>query len=493
MKMTAKPVPSDYAATQQFAELFTNHLPTIPPPPAARSWTTLPLFSGMSDDAKGQFRKAMESINFAAGQTMLKQGDTGDDMFVLENGSMRIIVRGSQNEIVFQRVISAPAIFGEMALITKEPRTASITAEDTALCLRITKQSVTELFKRDPNTATFLTRLVGERLMETSSIRKVGKYEITGRLGSGGVATVFEARHPTLGTPVALKMLSHALVFDESFASLFAEEARLVAQLTHENIVRVLDTEQAYGTQFIVMEKLTGDLLESLIDNGSPLDWPNVRRILREICDALAYSHAQGLIHRDIKPANVFLLADGKVKILDFGIATHTGGKDNKEAGKQQKIMGTPYYMSPEQICNETLDGRADLYCLGILAFELIARSLPFDGDTLDELLGCHISKPIPDLRLIVPGVPEDLVEFVERAAAKRPGDRFASCAEAASFLKAAAEVPVLDRFAMSTLSVTYHGSKRALVEQVMAEASQKLHEQAGIAFFLAHRGASEA
>lgn len=260
MKMTAKPVPSDYAATQQFAELFTNHLPTIPPPPAARSWTTLPLFSGMSDDAKGQFRKAMESINFAAGQTMLKQGDTGDDMFVLENGSMRIIVRGSQNEIVFQRVISAPAIFGEMALITKEPRTASITAEDTALCLRITKQSVTELFKRDPNTATFLTRLVGERLMETSSIRKVGKYEITGRLGSGGVATVFEARHPTLGTPVALKMLSHALVFDESFASLFAEEARLVAQLTHENIVRVLDTEQAYGTQFIVMEKLTGDL-----------------------------------------------------------------------------------------------------------------------------------------------------------------------------------------------------------------------------------------
>ncbi len=474
-----------YSLTQQFEGLGdapTERHPTVP----VERWQRLPLFDGMEESALARFQAAMEPVRFQRGQQILTQGEPGEHMFVLESGKVRIVVRNADKVVIFEKIVEAPAIFGEMALITKEPRTATISAEEPVQCLRIGKPALTELFLRHPKTGVFLTRLVGERLMETSGIRKVGKYEVVGRLGSGGVATVFEARHPSLGTPVALKMLSHALVFDQTFSDHFDEEARLVASLDHDNIVRVLDIEHAYGTKFIVMEKLTGDLLESLIDNGPQLEWQNARRILREICGALAYSHAHGLIHRDIKPANVFLLADGKVKLLDFGIATQPGGTTGG------KIIGTPYYMSPEQICNLPVDGRSDLYSLGILAYELLARELPFDGETLPELLGKHIQEPLPEIRDLVPTIPDDLREFIRRACAKRPEDRFQSCKEAQAYLKAAAEMPVLNKFAMSALTVTYHTAKRELVERVLAEASRQLEDAAGVAFFLAHRDASE-
>ncbi len=479
------PRSAGYSVTQHFEGLDDAQPQRTQPSPAAQ-WQALPLFAGMEEEALARFQAAMEPVAFARGQQILKQGEPGEHMFVLESGRVRIVVRDAQQVVIFEKIAEAPAILGEMALITQEPRTATIVAEDDVQCLRIAKPTLSDLFIRHPETGVFLTRLVGERLMETSGIRKVGKYEVVGRLGSGGVATVFEARHPTLGTPVALKMLSHALVFDPTFSDHFDEEARLVASLDHDNIVRVLDVEHAYGTKFIVMEKLSGDLLESLIDNGPQLEWQNARRILREICGALAYSHAHGLIHRDIKPANVFLLADGKVKLLDFGIATRPGGTSGG------KIIGTPYYMSPEQICNLPVDGRSDIYSLGILAFELLARELPFDADRLQDLLAKHVQEPLPDIHALVPNIPADLAEFIARACAKRPEDRFQTCKDAQAFLKAAAEVPVLNKFAMSALTVTYHTSKRELVERVLAEASRQLEGTAGIAFFLAHRDASE-
>jgi hypothetical protein len=484
--MSQGPPASPYVSTQQFADL--RQTAEDPPPTTAlQLWAGLPLFAGMGDEAVERFREAMEVVSFAAGDMVLEQGAEGDEMFVLEQGSLRITVRNDKHVTVFECTVDAPAIVGEMALITHEPRNATVTVEEPARCLRISKASVKDLFARHPSTAVFLTRLVGERLMESKGIRQVGKYEVTGRLGSGGVATVFEARHPTLGIPVALKMLSHALVFDSAFAQHFQHEAQLVAQLNHDHIVRVLDTEQAYGTHFIVMEKLTGDLLEKVIDSGQPIDWATTRRILREVCDALAYSHSQGLIHRDIKPANVFLLTDGKAKLLDFGIATRPSGGD-----KSGKVLGTPYYMSPEQISGAALDGRSDLYSLGILAYELCCRQLPFDADSLPELFGKHLTEDTPDPRLWVPDLPEDLREFILRATAKRPSDRFASCAEASAYLKAAAEVPVLGRFAMSSLAVTYHASKRALVERVLADAQRQLAHEAGVALFVAHRDSQD-
>ena len=145
----------------------------------------------------------------------------------------------------------------------------------------------------------------------------------------------------------------------------------------------MLDTAQAYGTHFIVMEKLTGTMLEDIVAQGQRLPWGMIRRILREVCSALAYSHEHNLLHRDIKPSNVFLTEDRRVKLLDFGIATST---ESSETGGGH-LLGTPYYMAPEQIRGERLDGRADLYALGIMAYELSTLNVPFDADTLDDLL----------------------------------------------------------------------------------------------------------
>ncbi len=481
----------DLTVTTQFEGLsqpdLSAEVAEVSAPTAAQAagWQMLPLFAGMDDTARSQFRAAMKEALFQSGDEIIKQGDDGEEMFVLAEGTIRITVRSAEGKTVFERTSAAPAIFGEMSLITREPRSATVAAETRSLCLRIDKVAVKELFGRHPSTAVFLTRLVGERLMQVQGIRKVGKYAVIGRLGSGGVATVFEARHPTLGIPVALKMLSHALVFDAGFADHFAEEARLVAMLDHENIVRVLDTEQAYGTHFIVMEKLTGELLDELVQGDEPVSWENTRRILREICDALAYSHDYGFVHRDVKPENVFLRTDGRVKLMDFGIATRSGGSDG-----EGRVFGTPYYMSPEQIRGEDLDGRSDLYSLGILAYEMVTGTLPFDADTIEELFDLSMSMPTPDPRSERPDIPEDLVEFILRATEKQPGDRFATCHEAAAYLKAAAEMPMLDRFAMSSLSVTYHESMRDRVETVLRDAARRLAGVRGIVFFEAHRDA---
>lgn len=476
-------IPPDFTSTQQFEALGSKAPFIPPPPPIPRGWETLPLFAGMSHDARQKFAQAFDKVDYAKGDLVIKQGDTGDDMYVLDKGMVRVIVRNAEDVVVFERTFPAPAIFGEMALITKEPRSATLVAEEPSTCLRIDKASVRELFAREPGTAVFLTRLVGERLMEADGIRKVGKYEVDGRLGAGGVATVFEAKHPTLGIPVALKMLSHARVFDSTFADHFEEEARLVAKLQHENIVRVLDTEQAYGTHFIVMEKLVGQLLEELVSEGVTLTWQNVRRILRELAEALAYSHDHGFIHRDVKPENAFVLTDGRVKLMDFGIATHAGSGKPGEG----KVIGTPYYMSPEQVCNEALDGRSDLYSLGVLAYELCTGDIPFDADSVQGLFAKHISEPMPDPRKVNPAVPPDLVHFIMKSTQKRRDDRFADCHEAAAYLRAASEIPVLDRFAMASLSVTYHESQSKQVDAILREATARLGALEGVVFFDAH------
>jgi serine/threonine-protein kinase len=257
----------------------------------------------------------------------------------------------------------------------------------------------------------------------------------------------------------------------------------MVAQLNHENIVRVLDTEQAYGTHFIVMEKLTGSLLEDVIDRGERLEWPLVRRILVEMAGALAYSHERGLIHRDIKPSNVFLTTEQRVKLLDFGIAVHEGA-----SADDGKVIGTPYYMSPEQIMGQQLDGRADLYSLGILAYELCTHEVPFVAETVQGLFGMHMTVEMPDPRLLEPEIPEDILEFIRIATAKRREERFASCQEAADFLKRAGEANVPETMEMSSLAMTYLPSRRADVRAILLEAAERLRKLRGVTVFQAHQ-----
>ncbi len=452
-------------------------------------WADLEVFRTMNAIAIEELREVMLPCKFSKGDAIVRQGDVADAMYLLDQGQVRVVME-AKTDTHFERILSAPALFGEMALITATPRNATVLAEGDVRCLRVSREAFDELVHKNPHIAAFLTRAVGDRLLESQSIQHVGKYQVVGRLGAGAVATVFEAVHPGLGRNVALKMLSHSLVYHPKFARQFQEEAKLVAKLDHENIVRVYDTEKAYGTHFIVMEKLSGLTLDDVIRNKTQLNWGTVRRILREIASALAYSHDRGLLHRDIKPSNVFLTADDRrVKLLDFGIAVSA----EASAHGGNTLMGTPYYMSPEQILGSKLDGRSDLYSLGVLAYELVTHDVPFDAETIEELLDLHLVAPTPDPCVKVSDLPDDLREFILRAMAKKPEDRFADCAEAVAFLQLAADLPVVHRIELSTVAISYHPSRRQMVADALADLEKRLSFQAGVTLLHAHQTSKEA
>lgn len=416
---------------------------------ALEIWKNHRLFESVPIDSLERLLLGMQEASHEAGVEIITQGGTGRDMLLLCEGSVQVSVRSPDHSEIVKRKLEAPAIIGEMALVTREPRAATVTTITRISCLSLSPVHFITLITEHPEVANFLTELVGEKLKEGAGIRKVGKYRILRQLGSGSVATVFEAEHPELGNTVALKMLSHALVAHAGFSGHFAREGRTVALLEHPNIVRVLDTERAYGTLFIVMERLHGTVLSELIEGNVSLPARKVRIILMDCCRALAHTHNADWIHRDIKPSNLFMTQDGVAKLLDFGIAVRM---NETESGSER--VGTPYYMSPEQIRGQELDGRADLYSLGIMAFQLLTGQKPFRASTLPKLLKKHLHTPFPNHELQGKGYPEDLVRFVEVATRKNRAHRHASCTEALAELTSGRELPFVHTLLLASILI---------------------------------------
>lgn len=393
----------------------------------------LALFADLADPELAALSAAFVTRHFADGEVLISQGERGDEMYLLEEGQVRIeVAEASRPDFI--RLVQSPAALGEMALLTDDVRTATVRAVGAVKCARLDRARFEALVAQRPEVGKVLTRLLGERLKEIDGIRRVGKYTVTGVLGAGAVARVFSAVHPDLGLPVALKMLTHAVVHHPQFADAFDEEARLIARLSHPNVVRVYDTAEAYGTRFIVMELLEGRMLEERIVSREPLDWSVINRILIEMTEALAHVHQHGLVHRDVKPDNIFLADSGAAKLLDFGIAI----REARSICPGDTRLGTPFYMAPEQILGWQLDGRTDLYALGMTAYEMAARRVAYDAVDLRSLLQMHIDSPPPELHEAVPAAPIWLAEFVRRCTQKHPDDRFGSATEASRFLREA-------------------------------------------------------
>ena len=435
-------------------------------------WASLSLFEEMGPQELDALSDAMTTVHFEAGAELVRLGELGDAMYLVDDGAVRVEVPARDGAPGLERVLVAPAAIGEMALVTREPRTATVRARTDVRCMRIEKAEFEALCSEHPNVAHVLTRLVGDRLEEIRGIRHVGKYEVQRALGSGAVAEVFEAIHPDLGLPVALKMLSHAVVHHPYFADQFDREARLVAGLSHPNIVRVIDTARAYGTRFIVMERLRGDLLEEELGRGPLRPWSRLRRVVREIALALDYVHGQGLVHRDVKPSNVFLTEDGATKLLDFGIAIHAARSVCEGAAR----LGTPFYMPPEQVLGHALDGRTDLYALGVLAYEAATGTLPFDAPDLESLLRKQLQARLPDPRRRARDIPADLADFITRATQKVPDARFPSGAAAAAALADDASPQAIEPGERSvSISVRWPVERNAEVEAELAAIMARL------------------
>jgi serine/threonine protein kinase len=274
--------------------------------------------------------------------------------------------------------------------------------------------------------------------MDLTGQRIAGRYDIVRLLGEGGMGQVYEARHVELDKQVAIKFLFMELAEEEELLERFRREARITASLRHANIVEVMDFGVTDEDQpYLVMEYLTGESLSEILDREGKLSIPAATKIMTQILSGLSEAHGLGIVHRDLKPDNVFLdevKGQGTVvKLLDFGISKITAkdSKENLELTKTGVVMGTPNYMSPEQVMGTIkLDGRADLYACGVMFFEMLTGRRPFEGETHNEVVVRIMSDPLPDMTSLRPEIGEELRALVLRALSRERDYRFATADE---------------------------------------------------------------
>jgi serine/threonine-protein kinase len=263
--------------------------------------------------------------------------------------------------------------------------------------------------------------------MATTPHVLLDRYEVGRLLGAGGMAEVFEGRDRLLARRVAIKVLQAQFARDPSFLIRFKREAQAAASLSHPNIVGVYDTGTEDGTHFIVMEYVEGRTLKDVIRAEGPLYPERAAEVCADVCSALIAAHARGLIHRDIKPGNVMLTPEGKVKVMDFGIARATTSETITQTAA---VVGTAQYISPEQAQGQTVDYRSDLYSVGCCLYEMLTGTVPFTGATPVAIAYRHVREDPTPPRMLNPDVPAPLEAITLKAMSKLPDNRYQTAAE---------------------------------------------------------------
>jgi len=269
----------------------------------------------------------------------------------------------------------------------------------------------------------------------------LGPYELKGVIGRGGMATVYRAYQPSMERDVALKVLAPELASEPEFVDRFEREARIVAQLQHPNILAVYDFGREGDFAYLVMKLLSGGTLSQAL-RGGPLPAERVTRWTRQIASALDYAHRRGIVHRDLKPSNVLLDEQGSAALTDFGIAKMIGGPAVTGLTAPNAVMGTPSYMAPEQWRSEPVDGRTDIYALGIIIFQMLLGQTPFASETPHGLMYQHLDRTPPSAHERNPQLSPAVDRVLRRALAKRPEDRYPTAGELAKDLEQALTAP---------------------------------------------------
>jgi serine/threonine protein kinase len=384
-----------------------------------------PLFDAISDEAKCPLLNCMTPSRFQKGERFIRQGDEGDIFYIVQEGSCVAHVEKDGKEHPISR-LRAGDIIGEIALLTGEPRTAHVDAETDVKLWGISRAQFDPMCKESPDVRNFLSELVSNRLSSErlTAERTVGKYVVNEIIGRGGWSIVYGGIHSRLKMPVAIKMLKHDMAMDPDFSEKFRYEAKTIAHLNHENIIKVYDIEELYRTIFIITEYLEGVPLDSVLEKMPRLPVSRALSIILQVCAGLEYAHGQGIIHQDIKPANIYIQQDNRAKILDFGLACPPGTIDCE-------LPGSVFYMSPEQIEGERIDERTDLYALGLTSYEMITGQRPYPEDNISKIMDLHLNENVPDPRKLVPDLPDEICNFVLRATQRDPAARHKSISQA--------------------------------------------------------------
>ena len=271
-------------------------------------------------------------------------------------------------------------------------------------------------------------------LEETDLVREAlaAEYEIIEELGRGGMAMVYRARDRHLEREVAIKVLPFSLAFDSEFVERFQREARTAAQLEHPNIISIYRVGRAGRVIYFVMKYLRGGSVATVLAERRKLMPPEIRRLLIEAGSALGYAAQRGIVHRDIKPDNIMFDEFGMCVLTDFGIAKAASGQRLTGTGMS---IGTPHYMSPEQARAQSIDGRSDIYSLGVVAYQALAGTVPYDGEDSFSIGYKHITEPVPTPQLITADE-RRVFDVIKRMLMKDPNDRFQSCEELVASLQ---------------------------------------------------------
>ena len=271
--------------------------------------------------------------------------------------------------------------------------------------------------------------------MEDLTGKQLGQYRIVAPLGEGGMAAVYKAYQPSIDRYVALKILPRHFARDPEFVGRFEQEAKVIANLQHVHILPVHDfgTEDEYT--YIVMPFVETGTVADLLQ-GAPLALDQIRKFISQVGDALAYAHTRGLVHRDVKPTNILVDEIGNCLLTDFGIAKIVEG--TTQFTQTGAILGTPAYMSPEQIKGEKVDGRSDIYSLGIILYEMATGRPPFKAETPPAIFVKHLHDPLPPPRSLNPGLPEAVERVILKSLAKDPLERYTSAGDFVQALRSA-------------------------------------------------------
>jgi len=263
---------------------------------------------------------------------------------------------------------------------------------------------------------------------------RLGRYEVIEELGRGAMGVVYKARDPLIDRVVAIKTvaLDNSPEESEAFVQRFYREAKAAGRLNHSNIVTIHDVGESDGVAYIAMEFLQGQSLREILDSGVVLPPERTADIVAQVADGLAYAHENGIVHRDIKPANIMVLDSGRVKIMDFGIAHWRAGSRSSSG----TLFASPKYMAPERIAGQRVDGRADIFSLGAVLYEMLTGFAPFFGGNLEALLDQVVNETPAPPRSRNKTIPFAFDYIVATSMAKRPDDRYPDARAMASAVR---------------------------------------------------------
>ena len=425
----------------------------------------------VSQDDASPLLKSMSYKHIAAGDRFIRQGDPGDSAYIIQRGScMAIVEKNEEFYPVGHR--GEGDIVGVMSLLTGEPRAAHVEAETEMEVWVLKKAQFDDISTSDPELLSFLTELVADRFDSRRPIadRTIGKYLATDIIGRGGFSLVYKGEHLGLTMPVAIKMMRHDMAMQADFLANFRNEAVTIANLNHENIVKVYDIEERFRTVFIIMEYLEGESVADMLRRLKKIPPSLAVDYLIQVCAGLHYAHRQGIIHRDINTKNIFIQHDDRIKILDFGLACPIGTEDFSS-------LGTPAYMAPEQIESDPLDQRTDIYALAVVAYEMLIGERPFPEEDILKLMDLHRTRDIPDPALKNPDLPQALRSFVRIAGRCDPQKRYQDMIEALEEIQPLAGISGTERKSLSAdkprqaaIRVSYEDNQQAELKRLMEE-----------------------